>query len=69
MRRHRFDGLSFVFGALFVVIGGLVVTGQSERLLTAWLLPAITIGLGVLLLVAAWQGSHPAPASAEPAKD
>ncbi|MEO8511711.1 MAG: hypothetical protein ABI534_10800 [Chloroflexota bacterium] len=65
MKLHRFDAVSFVFGAIFVALGLLVTLGESSSLLSAWLVPAVVIGLGLLLLLAAWQGSRP---SAEPAQ-
>ena len=72
MKLHRFDGVSFVFGAIFVAVGLLVTLGESSTLLSAWLVPAVVIGLGLLMLVAAWQGSRP-PATpdeaAPPAED
>ena len=66
MKLHRFDAVSFVFGAIFVALGLLVTLGESSTLLSAWLVPAVVIGLGLLMLVAAWQGSRP-PAPDEPA--
>lgn len=69
MKLHRFDAVSFVFGAIFVTIGLLVMLGESSTLLSAWLVPAVAIGLGLLLLVAAWQGSRPPAQPAEPASE
>lgn len=66
MKLHRFDAVSFVFGALFVGIGLLVMLGGSSGLLSAWLVPGVLIGLGVLVLAAAWQGSRPPPEQVEP---
>ena len=66
MKLHRFDAVSFVFGALFVGIGLLVMLGGSSGLLSAWLVPGVLIGLGVLVLAAAWQGSRPQPQPSEP---
>ena len=66
MKLHRFDAVSFVFGAFFVGIGLLVMLGGSSGLLSAWLVPGVLIGLGVLVLAAAWQGSRPQPQPSEP---
>jgi hypothetical protein len=69
MKLHRFDAVSFVFGAIFVTIGLLVMLGESSTLLSAWLVPAVAIGLGLLLLVAAWQGSRSPAQPAEPTSE
>lgn len=68
MKLHRFDAVSFVFGAVFVVLGLLVTLGESSTLLSAWLAPVVVIGLGLILLFAAWQGSR-APADSTPAQE
>jgi hypothetical protein len=67
MKLHRFDAVSFVFGALFVSIGLLVMLGETSTLLSGWLVPAVVIGLGIVILAAAWQSSRPAP-EPEPAE-
>jgi hypothetical protein len=58
MKRHPFDAVSFVFGAVLLAIGVLVAAGDTPRLLGAWLVPAFVIGLGIMLLLVAWQGSR-----------
>jgi len=58
MKRHPFDALSFVFGALFLLLGLLVIAGDATRLLSAWLAPAAIIGLGMLLLFVGWQSTR-----------
>lgn len=60
MKRHPFDAVSFIFGAVLLAIGGLVAAGDTPRLLGAWLVPAFVIGLGLLLLLVAWQSSRTA---------
>ncbi|MGH2594491.1 MAG: hypothetical protein ACRDH7_00840 [Actinomycetota bacterium] len=54
MKRHRFDPFSFVFGALFMVVGATFLFGGSgltaARPVRMW--PAATIVVGVSL--AAW---------------
>ena len=60
MKRHPFDAVSFIFGAVLLAIGVLVAAGDTPRLLGAWLVPAFVIGLGLLLLLVAWQSSRTA---------
>jgi hypothetical protein len=66
MKAHPFDPLSFISGAVILVIGLLILAGDSAQLLTAWLAPTAIIGLGALLLFIGWQssrtGDHDAPA-------
>lgn len=62
MKRHPFDAVSFIFGAVLLAIGVLVAAGDTPRLLGAWLVPAFVIGLGLLLLLVAWQSSRNADA-------
>ena len=52
------DALSFIFGALFLALGLLVQAGDATRLLSAWLAPAVIIGLGMLLLFVGWQSTR-----------
>jgi putative effector of murein hydrolase LrgA (UPF0299 family) len=58
MKRHPFDAVSFTFGAILVAIGAFVAAGDTPRLLGAWVVPAFVIGLGLLLLLVAWQSSR-----------
>jgi cytochrome c biogenesis protein CcdA len=62
VKRHPFDAISFIFGAVLLAIGVLVAAGDTPRLLGAWLVPAFVIGLGLLLLLVAWQSSRTADA-------
>jgi hypothetical protein len=53
MTRHRFDPLSFIFGALFVIVAAV---GLIDReLLTVadlrWIAPGLLVAAGALLLV------------------
>ncbi len=57
MKRHPFDPISFIFGAL-LALGLVVLAGDTTRLLGAWLAPAVIIGLGMLLLFIGWQSSR-----------
>ena len=51
MKRHRFDPLSFVFGAIFVLVAGAAFWDQSFRWdINAWVLPAAVLFLGIALL-------------------
>ena len=58
MKRHPFDPISFIFGAGLLTLGVVVVAGEASQLLTAWLLPAVMIGLGLLLLMVGWRSSR-----------
>lgn len=58
MKRHPFDTLSFIFGALFLLVGLLVLAGDATQMLSAWLAPAVIIGLGMLLLFVGWQSTR-----------
>lgn len=66
MKRHPFDAVSFIFGAVLLAIGILVAAGDTPRLLGAWLVPASVIGLGLLLLLLAWQSSRTDDVGASP---
>ena len=58
MKRHPFDPISFIFGALLLALGLVVLAGDTTRLLGAWMAPAVIIGLGMLLLFIGWQSSR-----------
>ena len=58
MKRHPFDPISFIFGALLLALGLVVLAGDTTRLLGAWLAPAVIIGVGMLLLFIGWQSSR-----------
>ena len=60
MKRHPFDALSFVSGAIVLAIGVLILAGESADALSAWLAPAGIIGLGALLLFIGWQSTRSA---------
>ena len=52
MKRHRFDPLSFTFGLLFAFVALFVLLGSSLADLVPvglWTLPAMTIGLLIVL--------------------
>ncbi|MEX2626298.1 MAG: hypothetical protein WD225_05405 [Ilumatobacteraceae bacterium] len=55
MRTHRFDLLSFVFGALFAAVGALGLTDVAVISLAdlRWLGPGVLVLVGVALVVSA----------------
>jgi cytochrome b subunit of formate dehydrogenase len=55
MRRHDFDGLSFVFGLFFTVAALLLVGGVtfSDRLVAPWAGPLILIAVAIVIVIAA----------------
>ena len=56
MRRHEFDGLSFVFGLAFAGLGLVLLGGGGPlagNLALAWTGPVVAIGLAVLIVIAA----------------
>ena len=72
MRRHNFDPISFVFGALFAAIGLTFLFGDADigdlHIAVVWPLPLIVIG--ILMLVSTIQRRNreaPAPAVASQA--
>jgi hypothetical protein len=52
MTQHAFDAVSFAFGALFLIVGVMLLSGTPNADAMQWLGPAAAIGLGVLILVA-----------------
>ena len=65
MPRHRFDPVAFVFGAVFVAAGLIVLAGGELIDEGRALIPAGLIALGVALLVhVGRRGRPPAPAGA-----
>ena len=55
MARHDFDPLSFLFGLLFVGVGLVLLGGSPVRdgVSLAWSGPAVGVGLGILIVLAA----------------
>ena len=51
--RHSPDLVSLTFGVLFAAIGILLLFGQLDGIRLDWLIPVITVVLGVLLIVLA----------------
>ena len=66
MGPHRFDSLSFVFGALFVILGLLLLNGGADGLPMQWAGPLVAVLLGVVILVAA-RPRRPSESDPEPA--
>lgn len=54
MRRHDFDGLSFVFGLVFAGAGLVLLGGGAIRdgLALPWAGPALAIGVAILIVIA-----------------
>ena len=53
MTRHSPDLISLTFGMLFAAIGILLLLGRLDGIRLDWLIPAVTVVLGVLLIVLA----------------
>ena len=53
MALHRFDALSFGFGALFVLVGLLLLGGGSDEVRMELAGPLVAVALGVLIILAA----------------
>jgi hypothetical protein len=53
LTRHSPDLVSLTFGVLFAAIGILLLFGQLDGIRLDWLIPVITVALGVLLIVLA----------------
>jgi hypothetical protein len=60
MDRHPVDLISLVAGSVFLGIGLLLISGGLTSLPMDWVGPMVAIGLGVVILVAAWTGSRDA---------
>jgi dipeptide/tripeptide permease len=56
MKQHRFDPLSFVFGAIFVLIASAYAIGGENIDFDAWVLPASIMFLGIGLLLVSIRG-------------
>ena len=69
MGPHRFDSLSFVFGALFVIVGLLLLGGGTDGLPMQWAGPLVAVMLGVVILFAARPRRPAAGDPASPADD
>lgn len=69
MDQHQFDPLSFVFGALFVLAGLLLVGGGTTGLPMQWAGPMVAVLLGLVILFAARPRRPAAEDPASPAED
>ncbi|MEP7082158.1 MAG: hypothetical protein ABI841_04175 [Chloroflexota bacterium] len=69
MNQHRFDPLSFVFGALFVMVGLLLLGGGADGLPMQWVGPLVAVLLGVVILFAARPRRPPAEDPTAPVDD
>ncbi len=59
MARHPVDLLAFSAGLLVLALGLLLLTGGVSDVPMEWVGPAVAIGLGVMILVAARPQSEP----------
>ena len=69
MKRHRFDPLPFTFGLLFAFVALFVLLGNSLADLAPvglWTLPAMTIGLLIVLYGVRRLLPPPDPRTSEP---
>ena len=64
MDRHHVDPTSLVFGLLFVIVGQILMTGDPDTgtFWLGWTSPAVALGLGILVVVAAQRGRSTAAA-------
>ena len=53
MIRHSPDLVSLTFGMFFTAIGILLLLGRLDGIRLDWLIPVVTVVLGVLLIVLA----------------
>ncbi len=73
MRRHAFDPVSFVLGALFMAVGLTFLFGDADigelHLSVVWPIPLIVVGLLMLVTTARHRApgadARPAPAEGE----
>ena len=54
MQRHSVDLVSLVAGSLVLGIGLLLISGGLTSLPLDWAGPLVAIGLGLVILMAAW---------------
>ena len=52
MTRHPTDLVSLAFGLLFAGIGAVLLADERLLLSTDWLVPAVAIGFGAMLIAA-----------------
>jgi len=53
LTRHAPDLVSLTFGVLFTAVGILLLFGRLDGIRLVWLIPVVTVVLGVLLIVLA----------------
>jgi hypothetical protein len=66
MQRHPVDLLSLIAGALVLGLGLLLLSGGLRGLPMSWAGPAVAIGLGVVILVAARPERRPSEDDSAP---
>jgi peptidoglycan/LPS O-acetylase OafA/YrhL len=65
MTRHPADILSLVSGLIVVAFGLLLLTASMGDVPMEWVGPAVAIGLGVVILIAARPGREPSHGAPE----
>ncbi len=55
MTRHATDLVSLAFGLLFAAVGAVLLADERLAIATDWLLPAVAIGFGAILIAAGWR--------------
>ena len=69
MTRHPADMLSLLAGLAVLALGLVLLTGGGGDLPMEWVGPAVAIGLGVLILVAARTKHEPHDAAPAPSDE
>ena len=59
MTRHATDLVSLAFGLLFAAIGALLLADQRLAISSDWLVPAVAIGFGAILIAAGMRRRAP----------
>ena len=61
MTRHTTDLVSLAFGLLFLAVGAVLLVDERLSISTDWLVPAVAIGFGVILIAAGWRQRRESP--------
>ena len=59
MERHPADLLSLLAGLVVLGLGLLLMSGGVDDIPMQWVGPAVAIGLGVVIVAAAWSNRDP----------
>ena len=60
MMRHPTDLVSLAFGLLFAAVGAVLLADVRLAISTDWLVPAVAIGFGAILILAGARRRGPA---------